>query len=102
MEVCKCFPHPAINLHVHTCAWKYFGVRPSGAAARRDKTRPEYRGFDETHEDYVYTEAWVKKLSKDLAESSDLPSDTTRRAVWSPDWDGPLVCLTNLRIHVSS
>lgn len=68
LEVRKRLPHPAINLHVHTCAWKYFGVRPSGAAARRDKTRPEYCVFDETHEDYVYTEAWVKKLSKDLAD----------------------------------
>jgi hypothetical protein len=57
-----------MNLHVHTRAWKYYKVRPSGAAGRRTDTRPEFCVYDETHEDYVYTEAWVKKLSKDLAD----------------------------------
>jgi hypothetical protein len=65
-EVSKKISLP-MNLHVHTCAWKYYKVRPSGSAPRPTDTRPEFCVYDETHEDYVYTEAWIKKLAKDLA-----------------------------------
>ena len=68
-EVRKKISQP-MNLHVHTCAWKYFGVRPPSSSNRRDKTIAEFCIFDETHEDYVYTAAWIRKLCRDLGKNA--------------------------------
>jgi len=63
-------PHP-VNLHVHTCAWRHYAVRPQGANAHPERTTPEYCLYDETHEDYVYTQAWVDKLIRELADPAE-------------------------------
>lgn len=63
-------PHP-VNLHVHTCAWRHYKVRPPKGDAHPEHTRPEYCIYDQTHEDYVYTKAWVDKLARDLADAAE-------------------------------
>ncbi len=59
-------PH-AVDLHVHTCAWRHYQVRPAKGDAHPERTRSEYCVYDTTHEDYVYTRAWVEKLARELA-----------------------------------
>ena len=44
-------------------------VRPPAGDAHPERTTPEYCVFDETHEDYVYTKAWINKLAKELANA---------------------------------
>jgi hypothetical protein len=61
----------AVNLQVHTCAWRYYKVRPSKGDPGPEHTRPEYCVYDETHEDYIYTKAWVDKLARDLADAAE-------------------------------
>jgi hypothetical protein len=58
-------PNP-ITLHVHTCAWKHYGVRPSSGAAHPERTKSEYCVYDQAHEDYVYTKAWIEMLATNL------------------------------------
>lgn len=62
-------PHP-VTMHTHTCAWRYFKVRPDGTAAKREQTRQEYCVYDSVHQDYVYTKAWVEKLAKELSTAA--------------------------------
>ena len=51
----------------HTRAWKYYEVRPEWTASNHEATDERYCVWDEPHEDYLYTEAWVRKLIRDLA-----------------------------------
>lgn len=53
----------------HTRAWKHPKVRPEGGADRPELTDEKYCVWDEPHADYLYTDAWVRKLVKDLANS---------------------------------
>lgn len=55
-----------VTLHVHTQAWKYHNVRPRAGDTHPERTKSEYCVYDQTHEDYVYTKAWVDKLDRDL------------------------------------
>jgi hypothetical protein len=50
----------------HTRAWKYYGVRPEGGAKHPEITDERYCVWDEPHGDYLYTDAWVRRLIKDL------------------------------------
>jgi len=62
-------PHP-VNMTVHTCAWRYYKVRPPGGDPHPERTTPEYCLYDQTHEDYVYTQAWVDKLARELVDEA--------------------------------
>lgn len=76
-EVTPRIPHP-MNLGVHTQAWRHYGVRPPHRDAHPERTRPEYCIYDETHEDYVYTKAWIEKLVRDLADPAEYQRVTGR------------------------
>jgi hypothetical protein len=52
----------------HVAAWRSYEVRPSKDASRPELTNGRYCVWDEPHEDYVYTDAWVKKLIRELAD----------------------------------
>lgn len=60
-----------VDLHVHTRAWRHYGVRPAKGDPHPEHTRPEYCVYDQTHEDYVYTKAWIDKLARDLADAGE-------------------------------
>lgn len=53
--------------HHHRAALHY-EVRPAAGSARPELTDGRYCVWDELHGDYLYTEAWVKKLVKELAD----------------------------------
>jgi hypothetical protein len=52
----------------HVRAWKYYGVRPESGAANQTRTDGRFCVWDEAHGDYVYTNAWIRKLATELAD----------------------------------
>lgn len=48
-------------------AWQKLQVRPEGGAANPALTDERYCTYDSRHNDYGYTEAYVKKLARELA-----------------------------------
>lgn len=58
-----------INMANHTDAWRYFGVRPRLRDPHPERTRSEYCIYDEVHEDYVYTIAWVEMLAREFSNA---------------------------------
>lgn len=57
----------AVTMHTHTCAWRHYGVRPASNSLHPERTRSEYCVFDNVHQDYVYTKAWIGMLAKELS-----------------------------------
>ena len=45
------------------------GSSLSGSAPKPEATDSKYCVYDAAHKGYLYTEAWVNKLSKDLADA---------------------------------
>jgi hypothetical protein len=60
-----------MSLWDHTMAWRHFEVRPQKGAKRPELTNERYCIWDEPHQDYLYTDAWVKKLVKDLRDRKE-------------------------------
>jgi hypothetical protein len=56
------------NTYHHTQAWKYFKVRPATGRGQPEICDAKYCHYDAVHKDYVYTPAWVQKLSLELAD----------------------------------
>lgn len=52
----------------HTIAWRHWKVRPAKDAADPTMCRGEYCYYDPVHKDYVYTNAWVDFLIKELSD----------------------------------
>lgn len=59
------------NMHMHTQAWKYFGVRPLTSATDRALTKPQFCHYNSTFEQYIYTTAWVEYLVRHLADADE-------------------------------
>lgn len=57
-----------VSIWTHTQAWKHYAVRPPSGARHPERTIPEYCVYDQVHDDYVYTPAWVAKLVRDLTD----------------------------------
>ena len=51
----------------HVRAWKHFKIRPEAGHEEPNKTNSDFCIYDEAHKDYLYTDAWVKYLIKQLA-----------------------------------
>jgi hypothetical protein len=60
-------PHK-VGMHVHTKVWQHFKVRPGSSSAKPELTDPAFCVYDPVHEDYVYTNAWIDKLEKELTD----------------------------------
>jgi hypothetical protein len=56
---------PGFNMADHIAAWKRHGVRPESGANDPAATVAKYAVWDEPHGDYLYTDAWVRKLIRD-------------------------------------
>jgi hypothetical protein len=57
---------PAFNVTYHTYATRHFKVRPRGGAPDPTTTVAAFCLYDAAHGDYVYTQAWVNKLLREL------------------------------------
>lgn len=60
-----------VNMSTHTAAWKYFEVRPSSSTGKKRSTIAKYCVYDEAHNDFLYTEAWIKKLVKTFSNARE-------------------------------
>lgn len=58
----------AFTLHMHTQAWRHFGVRPASDAPDQYKTRFEFCYMNELVGKHVYTPAWVNFLVRKLSD----------------------------------
>jgi hypothetical protein len=65
----------------HTRAWHYYEVRPDRHAQRPELTDQRYCLWDEPHDDYLYTDAWVGKLVRDLRDPQKFEEVTTHAAI---------------------
>lgn len=61
----------------HTDLWKTFGVRPANGSDAKFDTLSKYCVYDEPHNDYLYTGAWVDLISK-LILSHEFTKDNIR------------------------
>jgi hypothetical protein len=52
----------------HSKCWKFFNIRPDKGSDEPTNTQIKYCQYDAAHGDYVYTQEWVDKLLKDLAD----------------------------------
>ena len=77
------------NFGHHVSAWRYYDVRPDKHAARPEITDDRYCVWDEPHKDYLYTDAWVKKLAKDLADPEAFEEVTGKRPVSLSNAEAP-------------
>lgn len=69
-----------ITMATHTAAWKYYQVRPQRKEAHPEHTRSEYCVYDEAHEDYLYTRAWIEKLAREFS----IPTKLKKVTGWEP------------------
>lgn len=52
----------------HVKVWRHFGVRPQDGDPHPESTKSQFCVWDEPHNDYIYTDAWVRKLIKELRD----------------------------------
>ena len=57
-----------VTMGSHTAAWRHYGVRPPSNSSRPQDTRSEFCVFDAVHRDYMYSKAWIEKLSRDFSD----------------------------------
>jgi hypothetical protein len=58
-------PH-RFTMNSHSAAWRHFKVRPPYKAAKPETTMAQYCIYDQPHNDYLYTNAWIEKLVREL------------------------------------
>jgi hypothetical protein len=56
-------------------------VRPPSGAPRTEVTDDRYCVWDEPHADYLYTDAWIRKLIRDLADPETFATVTGSRFI---------------------
>ncbi len=60
------------NMNTHSRCWKKYQVRPERGSKPFNKTKKDYCIYDKVHEDYLYKEAWVQYLIKELSKENDI------------------------------
>lgn len=73
------------NFGHHVASWRYYQVRPEQNAARPELTDDRYCLWDEPHRDYLYTDAWINKLVRDLADPAAFERVTGRAPEQLPE-----------------
>jgi len=58
------------NENIHAKCWRFFKVRPPGKSTIPSDTNPKYCIYDEPHNDYLYTQAWVDFLIEKLKDDA--------------------------------
>lgn len=67
------------TVNSHTMVWQKLKVRPRHGDAHPERTRGEFCVYDRIHKDYLYTDAWVDKLARDLNDSQVFYENVGRR-----------------------
>ncbi len=58
------------KMHHHTTAWKHFRVRPTQKDSKPECTNSNYCVYDRAHRDYLYTNAWIQKLIREMSDQA--------------------------------
>ena len=58
------------NAHMHTQAWRYFGVRPASNASDKAATKSDFCRYNAAFDKYVFTPQWVDYLVRHLGDES--------------------------------
>lgn len=69
-----------LTQNLHVTLYKLFSIRPPNGAKDPFETNAEYCLFDETHNDYVFQDAWVEFLVH-FFQTSDFTPDQLREKV---------------------
>ena len=69
-EVSAKRPSLRFTMGMHTESWKRLNVRPKSRSNTPEKTESKYCVYDPAHRDYLYTQAWVNLLVKELDKRS--------------------------------
>ncbi len=56
------------SLHNHTQAWRHYRVRQRNGSDNPSETNRKYCRYHQAHEDYTYSEEWVKFLATEIAD----------------------------------
>ncbi|MDO0823096.1 DUF3644 domain-containing protein [Desulfosporosinus nitroreducens] len=56
------------TMRKHTLLWQFFGIRPKKDAEDPFDTNPIYCYYDQAHNDYLYTDNWIKFIVKAFSE----------------------------------
>ncbi len=56
----------------HPKCWEYYKVRPKKGDLNPEKTNSNFCIYDAVHKDYIYTEAWINFLIKNLSDENVL------------------------------
>ena len=59
------------SIHLHTNAWKLYGVRPNTNAAQPENTNKKYCIYHKAHKDYTYSDDWVEFLISKIMDESE-------------------------------
>jgi len=59
------------NLAVHARCWRRFQVRPAGGSTAPQETNWKFCIYDQRHDDYGYTQAWVDFLIEKLKDTAE-------------------------------
>ena len=78
------------TMDTHTRCWKHYEVRPLWGSGNPENTRADFCIYDEFARDYGYTEAWVKYLSRKLAEPVEYQAVVGKPPVSTPCIGTPL------------
>ncbi|WP_242547901.1 DUF3644 domain-containing protein [Amycolatopsis sp. MtRt-6] len=78
------------NTALFTIAWKKLGVRPLVGDVHPEKTDEKYCLYDERHNDYGYTRAYIDKLVRECADEAGFRAllGTAPRDKVTGDWVG--------------
>ena len=74
----------------HVRAWRHHKIRPETGEAHPERTDGRYCFWDEPHHDYVYTDAWITKLTTDLIDPAKFEEVIGHAPVALPDMQSDL------------
>ena len=62
---------PKFNSTTHARCWKQYAARPQSGAKKPANTKLEWCSYDEAHDDYLYTKAWVNHLVEKMSDPAE-------------------------------
>jgi hypothetical protein len=80
----------------HTRLRKHFGVRPAGRTGDRSVTDQRYCVYDEPFKAYIYTEAWVDKIVREVGTTE------AARNIFGRTPRAKVTALTDVRAHTGT
>jgi hypothetical protein len=69
----------------HARAWRHYAVRPAGGSDHPERTDARYCIWDVPHNDWVYTDAWITKLTTELRDPDKFEEVVGHPPVSLPD-----------------